>query len=212
MNSTREYLHDRWIKTLLSTQLLERKPGEAVFENILTRYSEPHRFYHTPEHLLSCFRILDGFFPGFQGIHHVEMALWFHDVIYEPTAKDNEEKSAELAKEYLTKLGATTVLRYSVGELIMATKHTGEPTNPGAKILLDVDTSILAAPESLYQEYEDNIRREYSWVPMDIYRQKRVEILQMFLNRPFIYATHIFREVYEKQARENLARAIAALS
>jgi predicted metal-dependent HD superfamily phosphohydrolase len=212
VNYTEEYLRYKWVGTLRKARLLDKAAGEAVLTDLLARYSEPHRFYHTLSHLEACFRILDEYFPDFAAIHHVELALWFHDAVYDTTAKDNEERSADLAKVSLASLGATSILQHSVSELVLTTKHTDLPSGAGAKVLLDVDTHVLGACDSVYQEYEDNIRREYSWVPLDIYRQKRTEILQMFLKRPFIFTTEIFHGTYDAQARKNLARAIKALA
>ena len=214
-NTTEEYLRDRWLVTLRRVRLLQKFPGEEVISDLLVRYSEPHRHYHTQNHLRSCFEVLDAFFPreDYYGmIWGLEMALWFHDAVYDSTAKDNEEKSAELAKSALASMEATPAFQKAVADLILATKHTAPARSLEEMLLLDLDIQVLGASEETYQRYEDNIRREYSWVPMDIYREKRTEILQMFLDRPFIFMTEVMHDAYEAQARKNLARAIKALA
>lgn len=214
-NTTEDFLRDRWLVTLRRARILQKFPGEEVISDLLVRYSEPHRYYHTQEHLRACFEVLDAFFPreDYHGMTWgLEMALWFHDAVYDSTAKDNEEKSAELAKSALVSMGATPAFQQSVADLILATKHTAPARSIEEMLLLDVDTHVLGASEETYQQYEDNIRREYSWVPMDIYREKRTEILQMFLDRPFIFMTGAMHDAYDAQARKNLTRAIKALT
>lgn len=209
--NTKEFLQARWEVTLLSARFSPPNGGIEVFEDLYQRYTEPHRHYHTAEHLEYCFNALDQNFFMVPGRTQVELALWFHDAVYDTTAKDNEEQSAELAKKACVALGATTIFAYTVADLILTTKHTSEPSGAGAKILLDADTAILGADRKEYLKYETNIRQEYSWVPEPIFRQKRIEVLQSFLNRPHIFLTDEFRNSHETQAQTNLRGAIAGL-
>jgi predicted metal-dependent HD superfamily phosphohydrolase len=132
----------------------------------------------------------------------VELAIWFHDAIYDTRRSDNEQRSADWAK---------SAVGESVGALVMVTRHDAVPEAMDEKVLVDVDLSILGAPEVRFDEYEKQVREEYGWVPGFVYRRKRREILESFLARATIYNTPRFIERYEPQARANLARSVAKL-
>ncbi len=139
------------------------------------------------------------------------MALWFHDAIYDVKGYDNEALSAQWAKESLVAVGAPTDEIEQIFNLIMVTQHTHVPENLDEQTLVDIDLSILGERIERYDEYDIQVRKEYSWVPNEVYRVKRSEVLEMFLDRPFIYNTAYFQQYFELQARENLKRSIAKL-
>jgi predicted metal-dependent HD superfamily phosphohydrolase len=93
----------------------------------------------------------------------------------------------------------------------MATRHDAVPANADARVLVDVDLSILGAEPARFGEYEQQVREEYAWVPGFVYRRKRREVLEGFLARTAIFNTRLFVERYEAVARGNLARSIAKL-
>lgn len=173
-------------------------PSAPVFDALERAYAEPHRAYHTAQHIEECLAQLE--LAG--GNAEVELALWFHDAIYDPRAHDNELRSAEWA---VREIGASNPLAQRIRELIMATRHEAIPDTPDAQLLVDVDLSILGAPRERFLEYESQVRREYEWVPDFIFRRERAKILRGFLARPFIYTTPFFRDKLEARARENLA-------
>ena len=172
----------------------------SLYEALIARYREPHRRYHTLQHLEECFARFDEVADLAPHPGEVELALWFHDAIYDPRRSDNEQRSADWAS-------ATVGER--VAALVMATRHEATPQDADAKALVDVDLWILAAPERRFDEYERQVREEYGWVPGFVYRRKRREILEGFLARPTIYNTDRFIERYEPGARANLARSLA---
>jgi predicted metal-dependent HD superfamily phosphohydrolase len=139
------------------------------------------------------------------------MALWFHDVIYDTHATDNEEQSALLAEQCLSEAGASTSTRLSVWDLVLSTRTHDASGHADAGLLVDVDLSILGKDEGLFQEYEEQIRREYAWVPQDVFAAKRAEILEGFLLRDRLYSTDWFFRSSETQARKNLKAAIQKL-
>jgi predicted metal-dependent HD superfamily phosphohydrolase len=178
---------------------------------LLTAYSEKHRHYHTVEHIDHCLHELDREIALASEPAEVEFALWFHDAVYNPHRSDNEEKSAELACALMQRhLGASERIA-RVHAHIMATRHEAPATTPDSQLVVDIDLSILGASEEAYARFEENVRKEYRWVPSIIFRRKRAEILLSFLDRPNIYSTQPFRSRYEAQARRNLESAIAAL-
>ena len=173
-----------------------------------TLYSESHRHYHTWIHIAECLQEFDA--AGNLAVRPVavELAIWFHDAIYDPRAPDNEEKSAELGTKCLSKTSLAHDLTNQVAQLILATKHHVASLDPDAAFLLDVDLSILGQPESRFLEYEQQIREEYAWVPEPTFKSKRAEILGRFLARERIYVTESFFERYETKARSNLKRSL----
>jgi predicted metal-dependent HD superfamily phosphohydrolase len=186
-------------------------PGGAL-DALLARYAEPHRAYHTLHHLEECFAQLDPVRAQCERPAEVELALWYHDAIYEPKEPGNEERSAEWAARVLGAAGASPAAAGRVRELVLATKHDAVPETPDARILVDVDLAILGAPPERFDEYEAQVRREYDWVPEPAFRAARARILRELLARPALYSTAAFRERLEARARGNLARSMARLT
>src|SRR5262245_46777641 len=160
---------------------------EALLAELVARYSEPHRFYHTLQHLRECFSILEPASHLTSRLGEVQLALWVHDAIYDTHARDNEEQSARWAEQSLVARGGSSEAAVNVRELVLATKHNAVPEGEDAKLLVDVDLSILGAAEPRFAEYERQIRQEYGWVPEEAFRQGRARVLESFLNRSSIY-------------------------
>ena len=183
----------------------------GVYEDLQAAYSEPHRFYHTTEHISNCLQQLDEVADLARSPEEVEVALWFHDAVYALRGQGNESKSADWASDFLRPAGAAEERCARVRSHIIATEHNAAPTDPDSMLVVDIDLSILGSSKDEYHVFETNIRREYRWVPGPLYRRKRREILESFLTRPSIYFTACFRGRYESAARANLRAAIRAL-
>lgn len=132
--------------------------------------------------------------------------------MYGTRSQDNEEQSAALAVAAVDRFGFPQEVGERVSALILATKHDGVAMTADAALLIDVDLSILGAPVARFDEYERQIRQEYSWVPGFMFRRKRREILEAFLARAYVYNTEHFRGRYEATARANLTRSIERLA
>ena len=184
---------------------------ENLFRDLIARYSEPHRKYHTLQHLYECFVRLAEIRSSALRPQEIELALWFHDAVYDVTRQDNEKRSADLAHASIAEANLPTAIAERVHALIMVTRHDGKPVDEDESILVDVDLSILGADEARFDEYERQIREEYSWVPGVVFRFKRRGILEEFLRRPRIFHTAPFHERYETRARANLRRSIQTL-
>jgi predicted metal-dependent HD superfamily phosphohydrolase len=182
-----------------------------LFQVICSHYAAPDRHYHTLQHLTEC---LDLFEKAIELATHpaeVEMALWFHDAIYNTASKENEAQSAQWASNELSKAGVLPASIDRIHALIMATCHTSLPTTNDECLLVDIDLAILGASPDRFAEYEQQIRTEYSFVPEPIFNQKRQEILQGFLDRQTIYSTQYFQNKLELRARQNIKRSIDLL-
>ena len=174
-------------------------------------YSEPHRCYHNLAHIEDCLGEFDRANQLATDPAAVELAVWFHDAIYDPRAADNEERSAELAMDWLRDVHASDVLTGSVGRLVLATKSHDASLHDDAPLLVDVDLSILGRPSEQFWEYERQIREEYAWVEKTVFAAKRAEILDRFLARERIYQTELFFQRMEAQARANLRASVQRL-
>lgn len=182
-------------------------------EYLTTMYSKPNRAYHNLNHIIDCLQKLNRLNDS-QPIEYkpeIELAFWFHDVIYDPYLKDNELKSAESAKLFLEKQKTNNSTLYFIYDLIMATIHKIPPKNESEAIMMDIDISILGSSPTIYKTYCDNIRKEYKMVPNFLYKRNRIKILEMFLNRKELYYTTNFKNQYETQARINIKNEIATL-
>ena len=184
---------------------------DALFDELIARYSETHRKYHTLQHLDECFEKLAEIEAEAVHPEEVELALWFHDAIYDTRRGDNEKRSADWAHSVVLGAALSSTVAERVHALIMTTRHDGAPHETDEKILVDIDLSILAAPPARFDEYERQVREEYAWVPGMVFRAKRRAILTEFLERRTIFNTQKFIDAYEASARKNLERSIKQL-
>jgi predicted metal-dependent HD superfamily phosphohydrolase len=188
-----------------------KSADEALLRDLIARYSEPHRKYHTLQHLQECFEKLGQLRALARKPEEIELALWFHDAIYDTKRKDNEEKSAQWARSTVLEAGLPAPVGDRVYELVMVTRHNAVPADVDQQVLVDVDLSILGASPDRFDEYELQVRQEYSWVPGPLFRRERRKVLEDFLKRRTIFQTKQFIGAYEAQARANLPRSIAKL-
>lgn len=185
--------------------------GLALRQRLLEAWSEPQRQYHTLQHLEESVAMLE---PQLALAGHpgeLEMALWFHDAVYDVKGDDNEARSAHWATRELQAASVPAAAIERVQQLIMATCHDALPETVDARLLVDVDLAILGSTPDRFAEYELQVRQEYAWVPGLLFRRKRRALLAQFLARPRIYNTDVFQQALEMSARGNLRRSLARL-
>ena len=182
-----------------------------LYGDVLGRYSEPHRHYHTHQHLAECFEKVREIISLAEHPAEVHVGLWFHDAIYDTQRHDNEARSADWARNVARELGATAESPQRIYDLIMFTRHAAEPVGIDAKVLVDADLSILGAQTERFQEYETQVRNEYAWVPEAMFRSTRARILKALLARAHLFSTAPFRARYGAQARRNLEHSLVNL-
>jgi predicted metal-dependent HD superfamily phosphohydrolase len=182
-----------------------------TFYKLQAAYAQKHRAYHTPRHIDECLSLLDEFEHLAAHKAEVECALWFHDAIYEPMSKSNEERSADWASDFGQRVGVAVDAVARIRSHIMATRHVALPADDDARLVVDIDLAILGSVPTRYAEFERDVRKEYRWVPGIVYRSKRAEILQSFLDRPRIYHWDAAYLRFEPQARVNVLQAIQTL-
>lgn len=196
--------------------------SEKEYQHIITAYSEPHRAYHTLQHLSECLSQLDWMLHNETIISsalnpaQLEFALWYHDIIYQTHRSNNELKSAQSAANFLGQQQADKEVAKQIYSLIIATCHNQEtideaPIDNNQYLIIDIDLAILGANAKQFDEYEQQIRNEYQRVPLTLYKLKRKQVLKSFLKKPRIYHSPLFYEAYESQARKNMLHAIKSL-
>lgn len=184
---------------------------EALFRRLVHCWSEKHRHYHTLQHLDECLHLFAKVRTTACKPGEIELALWFHDAFYEPTRDDNEERSAQWARECVLEAGLPQDTADRMHALVLATRHEAVPEEADAQLLVDVDLAILGSNAKRFDESDEQIRREYAHVPEDEYKAGRRRVLGEFLARPRLYSTDYFYSRYEQQARKNLSRTLARL-
>ncbi|MEA5462309.1 HD domain-containing protein [Leptothoe sp. PORK10 BA2] len=223
----------RWGQLCQAFNIHDQTAIEQEFNRIATAYGQPQRAYHTAQHINECLAWLDWtkaeISAEFAGHLVLEMALWYHDVVYQtqgsdPEERSNERQSADQAVSFLQAHLPSHPGKHGqihrVEALIMATVHLADQgaehcPDSGVKQtveypldlapwMMDIDLAILGADPQRFNQYETQIRQEYAWVPEAIYRTKRQQVLKQFLARPVIYHTPKFQQQFESQARRNL--------
>lgn len=180
----------------------------GLFEELRTAYAEPQRAYHTAQHIDECLGTLD----LAERNAPVELALWFHDAVYDPRRADNEQRSAAWARAGVLAAGCEEAVAQRVHDLVLATRtHEATGDDPDTRLLLDIDLAILGAAPARFAEYERQVRAEYAHVPQEAFRAGRARILAGFLARERLYATVVFHDALEQRARANLQESLARL-
>jgi predicted metal-dependent HD superfamily phosphohydrolase len=200
-------LKDRWFLTY-------QGPAAIAFWDCLEKhYSQPHRHYHTLSHLQHSFLELDNLSLSSEDKQTISLAIWFHDIVYDTQASNNEEQSTVLFREAARQLQLSVGLTNQVSDYILQTKYINCIVNSSilCDLFLDIDLSILGQDSKVYQEYTQQIRQEYSWVPQEIYNVKRAEVLKRIMSWKSIYRSTHFGMKYEVQAKINLSTEIATL-
>lgn len=195
----RKSLVARW-NSLLTRLGAESGRHFRILDDLLTRYGEPQRVFHNASHI-------SNMLGGGEKDVVLELAIWYHDAVFDPTRTNNEELSAELAEKNLSQIGLKSKLISQVLDSVLSTK-THNAKDKIQEKLIDLDLNILGASEKDYARYRQAIRLEYAWVPDEIYQYQRSLVMQRFLDRETIFYAAKDLEV---QARENLAREIRLL-
>ncbi|GGM33461.1 HD domain-containing protein [Dactylosporangium sucinum] len=188
-------------------------PGDSVVgPDLIARYSEPHRRYHTLEHLAAMLRVIDEHSVLADDADAVRLAAWFHDAVYVPFAQDNEEQSAQLALDRLSRLGWPASRAEEVARLVRLTAgHRVAPGDRNGALLADADLAILAADRPDYERYAAAVREEYAAVPDEVFRPGRAAILQQLLELPELYRAVPSRAAWTARAHANLRTEIRTL-
>ncbi|MBG0832813.1 metal-dependent phosphohydrolase [Planomonospora sp. ID67723] len=189
-------LIDRW-------RALTGPHAEELGRDLIARYAEPHRRYHTTAHLEAVLTHVDTLVPHARNPDLVRLAAWFHDAVYDPGRGDNEERSAWMAERALPGTGLAPAEVATVARLVRLTvTHDPEPGDADGAVLCDADLAILASPPEVYAAYAAAVREEYAFVPEDAFRAGRTAVLRSLLDLPAIF--RVGGEAWETTARTNI--------
>jgi predicted metal-dependent HD superfamily phosphohydrolase len=170
----------------------------AWWRELESRYSEPHRQYHTLAHVSDMLQMVHG--------EAATAAAWFHDIVYDPTRPDNEDASARIAATALRELGFGAPAIDVIARMIRATADYERNALPlPALVVVDADLAILGSSEERYAAYRYALRCEFASMPDEEFNESRRRLAERLLARPTIYFTQTMRERYEQQARSNLS-------
>jgi predicted metal-dependent HD superfamily phosphohydrolase len=183
-----------------------------IGDDLIERWNQPHRHYHTGKHLAHVLQIIDDHGGSASDINAIRLAAWYHDAIYDPYRVDNEEASALLAESTLPNLGVTPGRVHEVARLVRLTaSHDPLPGDRNGGLLTDADLAILAAPLEEYRAYTVAIRQEYVHVPDGAFATGRAGVLHNLLSLPRLFHTPALREQWEDAARRNIAWELTTL-
>jgi predicted metal-dependent HD superfamily phosphohydrolase len=184
----------------------------GLLNQLLAAYSEPHRRYHTLQHLREGLAHFEAAAMLARRPAEVELALWFHDAVYDPARTDNEARSAQWARDSVLAAGCAADVAERVAALVLATAHHAQPgDDPDTQLLLDIDLAILGTAPARFDAYEQEVRAEYAHVDDAAFRAGRAALVETFLRRPRLYATAAFHDALEARARGNLQRSLERL-
>lgn len=220
-------LKNRWFD-LFDDEDVDYEQVVSVYSDIVSAYTEPHRAYHTLNHLEFMFEKLDNMLQIYMLSDDVDrkalyFATWFHDVVYVTNAPENEPHeineiaSANYAVNTLRKIGLTDDrLLDTIYHLIIATKHhVPDESLPFdlllQQILLDADMAILGADSHIYKKYVSQIEFEWSHIPQEKFHQGRSSFLAGMLQKNGIFYTEYMKELYDTQAIQNIKQELSIL-
>ncbi|MET8451026.1 hypothetical protein [Streptomyces sp. NPDC005209] len=207
-------LRTRWTRALEGARGPGGGPDPVPYaDNLLARWQEPQRHYHTLTHLTAVLDHVDVLEKHADDPDVVRLAAWFHDAVYLPDRSENEERSARLAERALAEAGVPEAKAAEVARLVRLTvTHDPAEDDRDGQVLCDADLAILAAPPSAYAVYTAAVREEYHFVPSDAFRAGRAAILGQLLDLPRLFRTPHGRAEWEATARYNLAAELEMLS
>lgn len=195
--------------------VLERRwnalmPGHPELgTDLLNRWNEPHRHYHSATHLLAVLEALDAL-TGRDVPRPVALAAWFHDAVYNGTPSD-EEDSAILAQSCLNGLVETWEVAEVARLVRLTTNHSPSPKDRAGHLLCDADLAILGGPDSEYSRYVAGVRRDYGHVSEADFSKGRTAVLRRLLTLDPLFRTPKGRELWADQAHHNLTEELATL-
>ncbi|MER7000609.1 hypothetical protein [Streptomyces sp. NPDC000410] len=207
-------LRHRWVAALLAIREDPCFPDPRPYaDNLLARWSEPQRRYHTVDHLAAVLDRIDTLEQYADDPDLVRLAAWFHDAVYLPERSTNEERSARLAERALPEAGLTTKDTNEVARLVrLTTTHAAQDGDSNGMVLCDADLAVLASPPRAYAAYAAAVREEYAFVPDDAFREGRAAVLRQLLGLPRLFRTPYGEREWEAAARANIQAELERLT
>ncbi|MGY1615627.1 HD domain-containing protein [Geodermatophilus sp. SYSU D00691] len=178
---------------------------------LVAAWSEPHRRYHDLAHLAAVLGIVGELAEAADDPDAVRLAAWYHDVVYDPTRRDNEAVSAERARAGLRGLVDEARVEEVARLVLLTAGHDPEPGDADGAVLCDADLAVLASPPEAYAAYASAIREEYAHLPDAVFAAGRIAVLEQLLALPELYRLPQVAEQLTGRARANLTAEISLL-
>jgi len=200
---------DRIYSELLSNIGFSANEIQKNWMDLEKAYSKKSRHYHNLAHIKDMIASFDTYRDQLQNPNEILFSIFYHDVVYSASKKDNEHKSAEYALSILSE--NIQLDKQLVFDAICATQQHQHNIIEDINWLIDFDLKILARDWDDYKIYFEQIRKEYSIYPDFLYKPGRAKALKHFLEHEFIFQTEEFRKLYEEKARNNIEKEISIL-
>jgi predicted metal-dependent HD superfamily phosphohydrolase len=205
-------LPTRWSEVLRRVRTEDVDPTPYATD-LLARWAEPQRRYHTTDHLIAVLDRIDELADHAADPDAVRLAAWFHDAVYRPDRSENEERSAALAERALPEAGVPAPVTAEVARLVRLTvTHDPAQGDRNGEVLCDADLAVLAGSPAAYADYASAVREEYGFVPDEAFRTGRADVLRQLLALPRLFRTPVGHDRWERPARHNLATELELLS
>ena len=193
---------------------LQKTEIELLFSELKEMYEQEGRYYHNLKHIERMLSFLERRVDRIEDWVSIQLAVWFHDCIYDIHDSKNEERSADFARKRLSDLGISEDLVEKVADLILLTKKheiTAKHSNYDTKIFLDSDLISLGGSFEEYSKIFERIKKEYSEIPSEVFKNGRRIFLQSILSKPRIFYTDEMFVEFEQDARRNLEKELVNL-
>ncbi|MET7764414.1 hypothetical protein [Streptomyces sp. NPDC005336] len=205
-------LLSRWEPLLTSAREADNPSPRPYGEALLARWAEPHRRYHTTDHLIAVLDRVDELIAHATDPAAVRLAAWFHDAVYLPERDTNEERSARLAERALREARVPEARTAETARLVRLTRdHDPAPGDTNGEVLCDADLAVLAGSPEDYGTYASAVREEYAFVPDNAFREGRANVLRHLLGLPCLFRTPEAHARWEQPARRNMATELELL-
>jgi predicted metal-dependent HD superfamily phosphohydrolase len=207
-----DWLKHEW-KVLASKYTEDATLISNYWDEIVQHYTSKSRYYHNLSHIYNMLLQAKDIQNAIEDYDAFRFSIWYHDIIYKSTKKNNEEKSAKFAQKRL-KVFNFDEKRIKIIETVIKSTQKHDIVlnqNQDNAYLLDIDLSILGTEWTIYETYIQNIRKEYGIYPDFMYKKGRKKAMQHFLERKYIYFTDAYQNKFEVQARQNIEKEINLL-
>lgn len=203
--------HQSRFEALWARNSISAVNGTEIANTLLERYSEADRHYHTIEHIEFCLSLFDQVADQCVNSDAVELAIWFHDAIYNFPLVENEKLSADYFMDASEGYMADD-LRQNIFRQVITTDHKVRPVDPDQQILVDIDLSSFGRPWDQFIKDGQNVRRELAYQDDGFFYQQQISFMKQLVARKDFYNTPWFQQQFEATARSNLSRYLESLS
>lgn len=189
--------------------------ANKLFSDLDKYYNEEERCYHNFYHIKECLNLFDKYiayerysrsnalFPG--DIEHIKLALWFHDIVFDPTMKDNKEQTIAYIKNSLPAYRQNIYIP-AINSLILASANdTPDLLSGNLAVMADVNLAVkLSADFEIFEKNIAKLRKEYEHQDDTTFYMENKFFLGRLIKRPNVFFTDYFKEHYTYLTTRNI--------